>query len=71
VTHSTRFAMSTRDSCVHVLAPEGEHLTDRFTARSGNKLSNNVIQQDQPPPGPPCEPCRLMFLRITEGKDRG
>jgi hypothetical protein len=31
-------------------------------ARCGQVLPTDVIEHDQPPPGPPCEPCRLMFL---------
>jgi hypothetical protein len=58
----TRFARSTRDSCVHVVAPAGEHSTDGLTARCGQVLSPDVIEHDRPPPGPPCERCRLMFL---------
>jgi hypothetical protein len=59
----TRFARSTRDSCVHVVAPAGEHSADGLTARCGQVLPTDVIEHDQPPPGPPCEPCRLMFLQ--------
>ena len=58
----TRFARSTRDGCVHVVAPAGEHSTDGLTARCGQVLPTEVIEHDQPLPGPPCEPCRLMFL---------
>jgi hypothetical protein len=55
--------MSTRDLCVHVLAPAGEHSTDGLTVRCGQVLPTDVIQHGQPPPGPPCESCRLMFLQ--------
>ncbi len=58
----TRFARSTRDGCVHVVAPTGEHSMDGLTARCGQVLPPDVIEHDQPPPGPPCEPCRLLFL---------
>jgi hypothetical protein len=58
----TRFARSTRDSCVHVVAPAGEHSMDGLMARCGHALPTDVIEHDQPPPGSPCEPCRLMFL---------
>ncbi|MGH3780006.1 MAG: hypothetical protein ACRDRO_05060 [Pseudonocardiaceae bacterium] len=53
--------MSTRDWCVHVLAPAGEYSTDELTACCGQVFSTEVIH-DQPPPGTVCEPCRLMFL---------
>ena len=62
VIHLTRFVVSTRDFCVHVLAPVGEHSMDGLTARCGQVLANDVIQHDQPTPGSPCESCRLMFL---------
>jgi hypothetical protein len=62
VMRTSRFARSTRDSCVHVVAPAGEHSMDGLTARCGHALPTDVIEHDQPPPGSPCEPCRLMFL---------
>jgi hypothetical protein len=58
----TRFARSNRDRCVHVLMPAGADSTDGHTARCGQVLPAEAIEHDQPPPGPPCEPCRLMFL---------
>ena len=67
---SARFARSTRDSHVHVLAPAGEHPTDRLTARCGHVLPTDAIEHDQPSPGPPCEPCRLMFLEDFAADDR-
>jgi hypothetical protein len=36
--------------------------TDGLTARCGEVLRTDVIEHDQPPPGPLCESCRLMFL---------
>jgi hypothetical protein len=35
---------------------------DGLMARCGHALPADVIEHDQPPPGSPCEPCRLMFL---------
>jgi hypothetical protein len=35
---------------------------DGLMARCGHALPTDVIEHDQPPPGSPCEPCRLMFL---------
>jgi hypothetical protein len=36
---------------------------DGLTARCGQVLPTDVIEHDQPQPGSPCEPCRLMFLQ--------
>jgi hypothetical protein len=36
---------------------------DGLTARCGQVLPTDVTVYDQPPPGSPCEPCRLMFLQ--------
>ena len=58
----TRFVRSTRDGCVHVLAPAGAQSMDGLMARCGQVLPTEVIEYDQPPPGPSCEPGRLMFL---------
>ncbi|MGH3962519.1 MAG: hypothetical protein ACRDRY_04555 [Pseudonocardiaceae bacterium] len=57
----TLWAMSTPDCEVHLLT-QSEHPTDTLKARCGASLDLGVIQHDQPPPGPPCEPCRLIFL---------
>jgi hypothetical protein len=52
-----RWAVSPLDFCVHLL-PEGGGLT----ARCGHLLPTAVHQLDQPPPGAPCEDCRLILL---------
>jgi hypothetical protein len=62
VTGSARWAVSPRDFCVHLLSPEGGHLPGLLKARCGHLLPTAVNQHDQPPPGPPCEPCRVIFL---------
>lgn len=51
--------MSPLDACVHLL-PEGD--CGVLTARCGHQLAAGTQQLDQPPPGPPCEDCRLIFL---------
>lgn len=56
-----RWAVSPDDCCVHLL-PEGDHLPSGLTARCGHQLPTAVRQCGQPPPGPPCEGCRLIFL---------
>jgi len=68
----TRFARSTRDRCVHVLMPVGADSTGGHTARCGQVLPAEVIVYDQPPPGRPCESCRLMFLEdfTADGSSR-
>jgi hypothetical protein len=33
-----------------------------LTARCGHLLLTGVSNYDQPPPGPPCENCRLILL---------
>lgn len=38
----------------------GDHLA--LTARCGHLLPPAVHWHDQPPPGPPCEPCRMLYL---------
>ncbi|MGH3964483.1 MAG: anthrone oxygenase family protein [Pseudonocardiaceae bacterium] len=55
------FAMSPVDSCVHLLTPEGDQCPDVLTARCGLLLPPVITCHDQPPPGPPCERCRLIF----------
>ncbi|MGH3943940.1 MAG: hypothetical protein ACRDSI_02655 [Pseudonocardiaceae bacterium] len=55
------FAMSPVESCVHLLlTPDGE-FPDVLTARCGLLLPV-ITCHHQPPPGPPCERCRLMFI---------
>jgi hypothetical protein len=63
VTHATRrWAVSPLDFCVHLL-PEGGHFPGELTARCGHLLPTAAVHQhDQPPPGAPCEGCRLIFL---------
>jgi hypothetical protein len=62
VTHAARrWVVSPLDFCVHLL-PEGGHLSGGLTARCGHQLPTAVHQLDQPPPGSPCEGCRLIFL---------
>jgi hypothetical protein len=56
-----RWVVSPLDFCVHLL-PEGGHLSGGLTARCGHQLPTAVHQLDQPPPGSPCEGCRLIFL---------
>lgn len=53
----TRWAVS--GPCVH-LAPEGGELPGE--ARCGEPLPAQAQQFDQPPPGSPCERCRLIFI---------
>jgi hypothetical protein len=40
----------------------GGHLPGGLTARCGHLLPTAIHQLDQPPPGPPCEDCRLILL---------
>lgn len=62
MTHGTRrWAVSPLDFCVHLLH-EGGHRPGGLTARCGHLLPTAVNQHDQPPPGAPCEGCRLIFL---------
>lgn len=62
MTHTARrWAVSPLDFCVHLL-PEGGHLPGGLTARCGHQLPTAVHQLDQPPPGAPCESCRLIVL---------
>ena len=69
VTRSTRrWAVSPLDLCVHLM-PEGGPSWGVLTARCGRQLPTAVNQHDQPPPGPPCEPCRLTFLADFVDRD--
>jgi hypothetical protein len=61
ISSARRWAVSPVDCCVHLL-PEGDHLPSGLTARCGHQLPTTVHQYGQPPPGPPCEGCRLIFL---------
>jgi hypothetical protein len=69
VTGSARWAVSPRDFCVHLLLLEGGHLPGVLKARCGHLLPAAVHQHDQPPPGPPCEPCRQIFLADFTTRD--
>jgi hypothetical protein len=56
-----RWAISPLDSDVHLLldpdGPRGE-----VRARCGQLLPTDTQVHDQPPPGPPCESCRVIYL---------
>jgi hypothetical protein len=54
-----RWAVSPLDFCVHLL-PEAS--AGVLTARCGHLVPTGVSNYDQPPPGPPCEDCRLILL---------
>lgn len=57
-----RWAMCPVDFCVHLLVSEGGHVSGGLMARCGHLLPTTVNQHDQPPPGPTCERCNLIFL---------
>ncbi len=58
---SVQWALSSLDCEVHLLG--GCHTQDALQARCGEVLPPlAAIQHDQPPPGPPCERCSLVFL---------
>jgi hypothetical protein len=59
---STRWAISPLDCAVHLLVSEGDHPPGVLQARCGHLLPTVVHHLDQPPPGLPCENCRLIFL---------
>lgn len=61
ISSARRWAVSPVDCRVHLL-PEGAHPPGGLTARCGHQLPTAVLQYDQPPPGTPCEGCRLVFL---------
>jgi hypothetical protein len=56
------WATSPVDHAVHLLVREGDHPTGALMARCGALLSADLPQLDQPPPGPPCENCRVIYL---------
>lgn len=62
VSRPARWAVSPLDFCVHMVSMENDHPPDGLKARCAAVLPTVVNQHDQPPPGPPCERCRLMFL---------
>jgi hypothetical protein len=62
VIRSTRWAISPLDYTVHLLVSEGDQPLGVLQARCGHLLPTVVHQLDQPPPGSPCEDCRLIFL---------
>jgi hypothetical protein len=59
---STRWALSKKDLCVHLIPPASERPADAVSARCGHEMPADAHDYDQPPPGPPCERCRLIFL---------
>ncbi len=65
VTRPARWALSPLDSSVHLLSGAGQ-LPGELDARCGARLPAAAIQRDQPPPGPPCEDCRQIFLADAE-----
>jgi hypothetical protein len=76
VIRTTRWAISPLDCAVHLLGSEGDYPPGVLQARCGHLLPPVVHQLDQPPPGPPCEDCRLIFLadcalRATAGQLAG
>lgn len=54
------WARSWLDHAVHLLATE--HPPGALTARCGHLLPAATREHDQPPPGSPCESCRLIFI---------
>ncbi|MGH3825210.1 MAG: hypothetical protein ACRDRA_20585 [Pseudonocardiaceae bacterium] len=54
------WALSPLDNTVHMAA--SEHPSGWLAARCGARLPTGTHQHDQPPPGPPCEPCRVIFI---------
>lgn len=70
MTRSARWMLSPMDACVHLMALTGAHPAGVLPARCGHLLPTAVHQHDQPPPGPPCEHCRLMFLADFATDDR-
>jgi hypothetical protein len=54
---SVRWAVSP-DRVVHLL----DHTLGGRTARCGALLPTDTHWYDQPPPGPPCEDCRVIYL---------
>jgi hypothetical protein len=60
VTRPARWATSPLDSDIHLLDRDGPH--GEVTARCGQLLPTDTRVYDQPPPGPPCEDCRVIYL---------
>ncbi len=54
------WAFSVLDHSVHLLMSQGP--SGGLTARCGHLLPPDTHRCDQPPPGPPCENCRLIFV---------
>jgi len=54
------WALSPLEGAVHLL--DGDHPAGGLTARCGAALPTDTHRHDQPPPGPPCEDCRMIFL---------
>lgn len=56
------WAVSPLDGTVHLVPEGGNHPRGGLDARCGAVLPVAAIKHDQPPPGPPCESCRVLFL---------
>lgn len=59
---SPRWALSPLDTRVHMVTPTVKRSQGVLTARCGHLLPTATHDYDQPPPGAPCERCRLLFL---------
>ncbi len=57
-----RWALSSLDTRVHMVTPTLKRSQGDLTARCGHLLPTATHDYDQPPPGAPCERCRLLFL---------
>ncbi|MGH3896699.1 MAG: hypothetical protein ACRDTA_00305 [Pseudonocardiaceae bacterium] len=62
VTRPRWWAVSPLDGAVHLVPEGGAHPPGGLNASCGAVLPVAAIQHDQPPPGPPCESCRVLFL---------
>ena len=67
--HPARWALSPLNCKVHLLAPSDENPINVLKARCGALLAIVAIQHDQPPPGPPCERCHLIYLADLTARD--
>lgn len=56
-----RWALSPVDHSVHLLGLPGT-TPEALMARCGHRLPTGTHQHEQPPPGPPCERCRVIFI---------
>ncbi|MGH3840728.1 MAG: hypothetical protein ACRDS0_04655 [Pseudonocardiaceae bacterium] len=57
-----RWALSPLDTRVHMVTLTVKRSKRVLTARCGHLLPTATHDYDQPPPGAPCERCRLLFL---------